>query len=470
MKEFIIKHGVDAKTHCNLFVIDDTKSLKTISHLNKNQQKIIKNNEDKKLHYFNDGDMATVLIVANKTAEETRKLGYQFFKLAKAEKLSTWNIYQKTTKETNFAFLEGFLLSSYYFDKYQTKKNDFVLNINIAEGINKTDLKELLNIVESTFTAKTLINEPQVYLNATQYSKEIKDLSKKHGFKHTVWNKDRIIKEKMGGILAVNKGSIQEPTFNILEYKGNANSENWIVLVGKGITYDTGGLSLKPTANSMDFMKSDMGGSAAVVGAISAIASNKLNINVVGLIPATDNRPGLDAIAPGDVITMYSGKTVEVLNTDAEGRLVLADALHYAKKYKPELVIDLATLTGAAARAIGKEGIVCMGNADEKIKNELKESGNNVYERLVEFPLWEEYEGQIKSDIADIKNLGGATAGATTAGIFLQHFVDYPWMHFDIAGPAYLHSEDNYRGKNGTGVGVRLLYNFIKNRSLENAK
>lgn len=469
MKEFIIKQGADAKIHCNLFVINDVKSLKSISHLNKNQQKLIKNNESKQLHFFNDGDLATVLIVANKTAEDSRKLGNQFFKLTKSEKLVAWNLFLNSTKENNFAFLEGFLLSSYSFDKYQTKKDDFTLNLNLVEGINKTDLKELLIIVESTFTAKTLINEPQSYLNATQYSKEIKELSKKHGFKLTVWDKEKIVKEKMGGILAVNKGSIQEPTFNILEYKGNTNSENWIVLVGKGITYDTGGLSLKPTANSMDFMKSDMGGSAAVVGAISAIAANKLNINVVGLIPATDNRPGLDAVAPGDVITMYSGKTVEVLNTDAEGRLVLADALHYAKKYNPELVIDLATLTGAAARAIGKEGIVCMGNANENIKNELKNSGNNVYERLVEFPLWEEYESQIKSDIADIKNLGGALAGATTAGMFLQHFVDYPWMHFDIAGPAFLHAEDSYRGKNGTGVGVRLLYNFIKNRSLENA-
>lgn len=469
MKEFVIKHGIDAKVYCNLYVVHDTKLLKNISQLNKNQQKIIKNNEDKKLHFFNDGDLATVLILANKTIENSRKLGYQFFKLIKSEKLSAWNIHLKANEETNFAFLEGFLLSTYTFDKYQSKKNDFVVNLNIAEGISKSNTKELQNIVESTFTAKTLINEPQVYLNAVQYSKEIKELGKKHDFKVSVWDKEKIVKEKMGGILAVNKGSIQEPTFNILEYKGNTTSNKWIVLVGKGITYDTGGLSLKPTANSMDFMKSDMGGSAAVVGALCAIAANKLKINVVGLIPATDNRPGLDAIAPGDVITMYSGKTVEVLNTDAEGRLVLADALHYANKYNPELVIDLATLTGAAARAIGKEGIVFMGNANETTKNQLKESGDKVHERLVEFPLWEEYESQIKSDIADIKNLGGATAGATTAGMFLQHFVNYPWVHFDIAGPAFLHAEDSYRGKNGTGVGVRLLYNFIKNRSIENA-
>ena len=184
----------------------------------------------------------------------------------------------------------------------------------------------------------------------------------------------------MGGILAVNKGSIQHPTFNILEYKpSKAVNKKPIILVGKGVMYDTGGLSLKPTPNSMDMMKSDMGGSAAVVGAFCAVAGQKLPLHIIGLIPATDNRPGLDAVAPGDVITMYSGKTVEVLNTDAEGRLVLADALHYAKQYKPEFVIDLATLTGAAARAIGQQGVACMGNASEELKNELKASGNKVH-------------------------------------------------------------------------------------------
>jgi leucyl aminopeptidase len=233
-------------------------------------------------------------------------------------------------------------------------------------------------------------------------------------------------------------------------------------LVGKGVVYDTGGLSLKPTAGSMDLMKSDMSGAAAVAGALYAVAANKLPVHVIGLIPATDNRPGENAIAPGDIITMCDGTTVEVLNTDAEGRLILADALTYAKKYEPLLVIDLATLTGSALRAIGPEGIVCMGTAEQPQKQLLFEAGMHAYERLVEFPLWEEYEKQMESPVADLNNLGGPNAGAITAGIFLKHFVDYPWMHMDIAGPAFLTKQDTYRGQGGTGVGVRLLYQFIK--------
>ncbi|HEY4798264.1 MAG TPA: peptidase M17, partial [Bacteroidia bacterium] len=224
----------------------------------------------------------------------------------------------------------------------------------------------------------------------------------------------------------------------------------------------TGGLSLKPTPNSMDYMKCDMAGSAAVGGAMYAIAKAKLPVHVIGLVPATDNRPGGNAYAPGDVIRMYDGQMVEMLNADAEGRMILADALSYAKEYSPELVIDLATLTGAAAAAIGSFGIVAMGTAGENAKNKLKNSGNSTYERLAEFPFWDEYDELIKSDIADMKNMGGPYGGAITAGKFLARFIDYPWMHFDIAGPAFLQARDSYRGKGGTGIGVRLLFDFFK--------
>jgi leucyl aminopeptidase len=206
-----------------------------------------------------------------------------------------------------------------------------------------------------------------------------------------------------------------------------------------------------------------MAGGAAVGGALYAIAKAKLPVYVIGIVPATDNRPGGNAYVPGDVITMYNNLTVEMLNADAEGRMILADALAYAQKYKPQLVIDLATLTGAAVAAIGTSGIVSMGTADEKIKNKLSESGNNVYERLAEMPLWDDYDELIKSDIADMKNLGGPYAGAITAGKFLQRYIDYPWMHFDIAGPAFLTAKDGYRPKGATGVGVRLLFDFFKN-------
>jgi leucyl aminopeptidase len=198
--------------------------------------------------------------------------------------------------------------------------------------------------------------------------------------------------------------------------------------------------------------------------AMYAIARQKLPVHVIALVPATDNRPDGNAYTPGDVITMMSGLKVEVLNTDAEGRMILADALHYAKRYKPELVMEFSTLTGAAAAAIGHYGIVCMGNCIDEIREPLHKSANNVYERLAEMPFWEEYDDLIKSDIADIKNIGGPIAGAITAGRFLNKFTDYPYMHFDIAGPSFNRSGDSYRGKNASGVGVRFIYDFIKSK------
>ncbi len=270
---------------------------------------------------------------------------------------------------------------------------------------------------------------------------------------------------KIDVLLAVNKGSETPPTFTILEYKPqNAKNKKPLVLVGKGVVYDTGGLSLKPTPNSMDLMKSDMGGAAAMIGAIQAIAANKLPYYVVALIPATDNRPGKTAYAPGDIIEMHNGLKVEVLNTDAEGRMILADALSYAQKYNPELVIDAATLTGAAARAIGKYGIVAMTADTHQEMQALKQAGEQVYERIAEMPFWDEYDELIKSNIADIKNIGGAEAGAITAGKFLHRFTTYKWIHLDIAGPAFLTAPYQYHPAGGTGVGVRLIYRYVKSK------
>lgn len=213
----------------------------------------------------------------------------------------------------------------------------------------------------------------------------------------------------------------------------------------------------------MDRMKSDMSGSALVSGAMYAIAKLQLPLHVIALVPATDNRPGENAYVPGDIITMYSGTTVEVLNTDAEGRLVLADALHWAKRYKPELVMDFATLTGAASAAIGDVAMVTMGTADDKVKNAIAESGYRQYERMVEFPLWDEYGDLIKSEYADLKNVGGPTGGAITAGKFLQHFTDYPWMHFDIAGVSFNMARKSYMPAGGTAFGMRAVLDFLMN-------
>ncbi len=403
--------------------------------------------------------------------EKMRKLGHQLHGKVQKSRITTLTIVDKLAEKTLLlALLEGIILSNYQFIKYlkETKKIKHTLTAIevVSETIQSADLEELTVVCDGVKEARDLVNEPLSYLNAEKLTEEIKRLSKDAGFSVEVFGKSKIKSLKMGGLLAVNQGSIDDPQFSILEWKpDNAKNTAPIVFVGKGIVYDTGGLSLKPTPDSMDLMKSDMGGAAAVIGALYAIAKAKLPVHVVGLVPATDNRPSGNAYAPGDIITMHNGLTVEVLNTDAEGRLILADALSYADKYQPEFVVDLATLTGAAAVAIGKYGVVAMGNEkSEKQMLQLKNSGNNVYERVVEFPFWEEYGELVKSDIADLKNLGGREGGAITAGKFLEHFTNYPWIHIDIAGPAFVTAADNYRGKGGTGVGVRLLFDFIKNQ------
>ncbi|TAH44346.1 MAG: leucyl aminopeptidase [Bacteroidetes bacterium] len=370
--------------------------------------------------------------------------------------------------DLTLAMAEGMALGNYQFLKYRKNKKSLENSLKEiaikSSGLRNDKISDLQNLIDAVVRARDLVNEPQSFLSATQLSSEFVKMGKEAKFKVEVFRKQKIKSMKMGGILAVNKGSVEPPTFTVMTYKpANAKNKKPYILVGKGVVYDTGGLSLKPTANSMDFMKSDMAGSAVVASTLFAIAKMKLPVYVMALVPATDNRPGGDAYTPGDVITMMSGHTVEVLNTDAEGRLILADALHYAKKFKPELVMDFATLTGAAAAAIGSYGIVCMGTADEKTKTKLKEAGEKRYERLAEFPIWDEYDDLIKSDIADMKNIGGPYAGAITAGKFLQRYIDYPWMHFDIAGPSFVNSPSSYRGKNGTGYGVRLMVEFFSN-------
>lgn len=365
------------------------------------------------------------------------------------------------------SFAEGLSLAQYSFQKYKKEKDGgSIKKLFLSHSkLNKLEVQHLNTIVEATWISRDLVNEPVIFLTAEKLAEAARDLGKKSGFETEILNKAKIKALKMGGILGVNAGSKLPPTFSTLTYKPKgAKNIKPIILVGKGVVYDTGGLSLKPTPNSMDSMKSDMAGAAAVIGTLYALSKNKLPLFVIGLIPATDNRPGEDAITPGDVITIHDGTTIEVLNTDAEGRLILADALSYAKKFDPELVIDLATLTGSAVRAIGTLASALMGTATKSVKEELIESGYETYERLIEFPLWDEYGDQIKSDIADLKNVGGANAGAITAGKFLQHFTTYPWIHLDIAGPSFLNSQDSYRPKNGTGVGVRLLYNFLSKR------
>lgn len=365
------------------------------------------------------------------------------------------------------AFLEGFELSQYNFDKYLKEKAQ-PITLSVSNNLlPKNILTEIKSTVDAVKITKNLINEPHNFLTTSQFTNEIKNIFQNSTVKHTFWNQTKIEKEKMGGILAVNQGSVQPAFLHFLEYKPtHAQNSNPIVLIGKGVMYDTGGLSLKPTPNSMDLMKCDMSGAATVVGTIHAIAKMNLPFHIVGILPTVENKVSATSICPGDVITMYDGTTVEVLNTDAEGRLILADALHYAKRLNPELVIDLATLTGAAIRAVGKEAAVVMSNADKKINKKLEKSATKTAEKIVFFPIWKEYKEYIKSDIADLKNIGGTDAGSITAAKFLEHFTNYPWIHIDLS-PAFVTSNYNYRGKYATAFGVRLLCKFVKNLSKE---
>lgn len=420
------------------------------------------------------GRYFSVLIIDEKKdsyqlKEQVRKHAAQVADAVNALKATVLEITNvSTTISLALAAAEGAALASYQFLHHKPsaskQKNTLKDIVIINSGVTATQIQTANILIDATCKARDLVNEPVNYLNATDLANAFKQMGKTAGFSVEVWNKTKIKQKKMGGLLAVNAGSVDEPTFSIMSYKPkNAKNKNPYVLVGKGVVYDTGGLSLKPTPNSMDLMKCDMAGAAAVGCAMYAIAKAKLPVHVIALVPATDNRPGFNAFAPGDIITMMDGSTVEMLNSDAEGRMILADALHVAKHYKPELTIDLATLTGAAAAAIGQYGIVGMGTATEKQKEALKTSGYNVYERIAEFPFWDEYDELMKSDIADQKNIGGPYGGAITAGKFLAKFTNYPYFHLDIAGPAFVTAKDSYRGKGGTGVGVRLLFDFFSN-------
>ena len=287
-------------------------------------------------------------------------------------------------------------------------------------------------------------------------------LAKTYGFVLTVLDLAQIRKEGMGALLAVAQGSAQEPRFIALEYKGGQGAP--VVLVGKGVTFDSGGISIKPASN-MEDMKFDMSGAAAVLGTFEVLGRLKPKLNVVGLIPATENLPSGTAVKPGDVVKSHLGKTIEIINTDAEGRLILCDALSYARRFKPAAVLDAATLTGAVVVALGHHAIGIMGN-DEALLAEVRDAGERAGERCWPLPLWDEYRDLVKSEIADVRNSGGRSAGSIAGGWFLKEFVEgFPWVHMDIAGTAYTEGESATQGKGPTAIGVRLFTEFLLKRA-----
>src|ERR1051325_3645096 len=369
------------------------------------------------------------------------------------------------------ALIEGAVLSLYRYDKYFTDKEQHDKKVReltlfdpapATAALLKKAAREARIVCEAVTLARDLENAPGNELCPETLADAARRSALAHGYRAEVWDKKRIERMGFGGLIAVNLGSERPPRFIILEHNSGRKDLDTIVLVGKGITFDSGGISIKPSSGMAE-MKMDMSGAAAVVGTLEAASRLDLPLHIVGLIPSTENLLGGLAMRPGDIITHYGGKTSEVDNTDAEGRLVLADALVYASKYEPKAVIDLATLTGACVVALGHHASGMMGN-DDGLMAALKTAGEATYERVWELPMFEEYEPQIKSDVADVKNVGGRWGGAITAALFLKKFVDgYKWVHLDIAGTAILEESLPYAPKGGSGVGVRLLVNFLRN-------
>ena len=310
--------------------------------------------------------------------------------------------------------------------------------------------------------ARDLANQPSNVATPEYLARRAREIAEKYGMNVDVLDRVGIEAEGLTGLATVGRSASNEPRFIVLEHR-KGNEANPIVLIGKAVTFDSGGISIKPSAG-MEDMKFDMSGGAAVLGAMEAVGAMDLPLDVVALIPATENLPGGDAFKPGDVLEMYSGKTVEIVTTDAEGRLILADALSYARRYEPSAVIDCATLTGACVVALGSHASGLMGN-DEDLIAEVQAAGETTGERAWPLPLFDEYTEQIKGDTADIKNSGGRGGGALTAGAFLKEFADYPWAHLDIAGTAYGKKGNAYTTKGGTGVPTRLLVEFLIGRT-----
>jgi len=316
--------------------------------------------------------------------------------------------------------------------------------------------------------ARYLQVQPGNVCTPSYLADQARQLAQRHGFGITVLDRAAMKAEGMGALLAVAQGTQEEPRFIVLEYQGaggtGAGGAAPIALIGKGVTFDSGGISIKP-AQSMEDMKYDMSGAAAVLGAFEVLGALRPKANVVGLIPATENLPSGTAVKPGDVVKSHLGKTIEIINTDAEGRLILCDALSYARRFKPAAVIDAATLTGAVVVALGHVAIGQMGN-DETLLAEVREAGERAGERCWPLPLWDEYRELLKSDIADVKNSGGRGAGSIAGGWFLREFVDgFAWVHLDIAGTAYTENEAPHQPKGPTAVGVRLFSEFILKRA-----
>ncbi|MBI4633367.1 MAG: leucyl aminopeptidase [Deltaproteobacteria bacterium] len=368
------------------------------------------------------------------------------------------------------AIVEGVTLGVYQFTPFKTLEREnirelreltIVADREPALKAIRTAARNAEIIARAVYFARDIVSTPANELTPTMLARKAGEVFRKRNVRLKVLDVKQMQALGMNALLGVARGSDEPARFIIMEYQGAGKADKPVVLVGKGLTFDSGGICIKPP-DKMDQMKSDMSGGAAVIGAMMAVSDLGLPVNVVGLVPATENLPGGRAYKPGDIFKSLSGRTIEVLNTDAEGRIILADALAYAGRYKPAAIVDVATLTGACVVALGEHVIGMMGT-DEKLINLVRTAADTTGERAWELPLWEEYHELVKSDVADFKNAAGRGGGAITAAAFLSKFAgDYPWVHLDIAGPAWLEKDLPYIPKGASGVGVRLLVQFLR--------
>lgn len=403
--------------------------------------------------------------VKEKVSLEICRCAYAaIIKMTHQKKWESINIIVPDLHEVFEGVCEGLLLANYAFDKMKKDTVTLLKKISlIGSDAKALTLCERLDVIVNAVNfARDLVNSNADEVTPQRLSVIAKELQKDFSkIKTTVFGKKEIEKHKMGLLLAVSRASMHDPALIVMEYRGNPVSKQKTAIVGKGITYDTGGLNIKPTGG-IETMKCDMAGAAAVLGTMRAAAELKLKSNLIGVVAATENAVGPEAYKPGDVYISYSGKSVEITNTDAEGRLVLADALSYTVEHlKPTRIIDLATLTGSCVIALGEEVAGLFSN-DDTLAQELLEAGEKTFERLWRMPIYREYRDQLKSSIADIKNAGSRKGGASVAACFLQEFVnDIPWAHLDIAGTAYLSDIKSYHPTHATGMGIRLLIEYL---------
>jgi len=500
MVEISIKSIDDLDIFKGLFVIGLDESNKDLNYLRKNTKlmdilntnKVIQEEHLENIRkfgknmilYVNDGDKLLKIMLLGigdgkkLNEDKLRQLGGIIS--LKAKELNFPNViisnfYSSSSQVVSI--IEGLVLSLYEFNKFKEDKADktlptfyenysvVIISTGDSNDGNKIDISKIVNICEAVFYARDLANSPPNVIDPTALANSAKTLEKMKNIHVDILNQNQIKDLGMNGIISVGKGSENEPKLIIVEYNNSTSTDKPIVLVGKAVTFDTGGISIKPS-DRMDEMKFDKSGGCTVLGIMKALGNLDLPINVVAIIPAVENMPSGSSYRPGDIIRMYNGKTVEVLNTDAEGRLILADALAYGvAKYSPKCILDFATLTGACIIALGTNIAGIIGN-DNKLINKLVSISNITGEKIWQLPLSEEFSDLIKSNVATIKNIGGRTGGTITAAAFLSYFVsDVPWAHFDIAGTAWTQdgtADKSYNPKGSTGFGIRTIIKFLE--------